>query len=107
MRIWRNGHRIPPFLLDISYHSVLLPVAIVDTPDVLRAGRGGLFANLIRVADRIGEQVARCRATASGFREHDDDAAPGSEDPPLSGSTSTSSVYLPDENSRRVLVKSI
>lgn len=68
------------FLFDISYHSVLLPVAVVDAPDVLRAGRGGLFANLIRVADRIGKQVARCRATASGFRKHDE-AEPGSEDP--------------------------
>lgn len=74
--------RIPRFFFDINYHSVLLSIAVVDAPDVFRSSCGGLFANLVRVADRIGEQVARCRATASGFREHDD-AAPGSEDPSM------------------------
>lgn len=67
------------FFCNANYHSVLLPVAIVDAPDILRPGCGGLLADLVGAAYRVGKQVARCRATASGFREHD--AAPGSKGP--------------------------
>lgn len=54
-----------------SHHSVLLPVAVVYAPDVLGAGGGGLFTDLVRVANRIGKQIARRRAAALGLGEHD------------------------------------
>lgn len=59
-----------------NYHSVFFPITVIYTPDILWSGRGGLFANFIHIADRIGQQIARCRAAASRFREHD--AAPAS-----------------------------
>lgn len=61
-----------PKSLATSYHPVLFPIAVVYAPDVLRSGRGGLLADLVRVANRIGKQVAWRHATGSGLREHDD-----------------------------------
>lgn len=55
-----------------NYHVVLFPISVVYAPDVLRSGRGGLLADLVRVAYRIGKQVARGRAAAPGLGEHDE-----------------------------------
>lgn len=40
--------------LSVGYHSVFFPITVVNSPGVLRTGRGGLLADLVHVADRIG-----------------------------------------------------
>jgi len=58
-----------------NYHPVLFPIAIVYAPDIFRSGCGGLLADLVRVAYRIGKQIARRCAAASGFRKHAEPAS--------------------------------